>query len=1140
MPRRAKPERVHTQYTFCFSKRRVRLWARDYRDASRYRLRYKETFAVAIEFARVDIVKAGEGGGAVCLSAYIEREAKRNEITGDRYHWGHLEGVPVHNEVMLPEGAPEAFRDSTALWTAAERADLVRDGTRFRSGAQLAKHMVLALPKELTDDERQDLARRFVAEKFVSNGVPAQLVIHTPHQLKEGQENHHAHVLVSTRTLEADGFGKKARELNPRFVGGAIVEKDYWNRQWRDFQNRYFIEHGMDLRVDPSGVVAGVHLGPARYQKQAERVAEAEAAEAANRAAVRSNPAIVLERLTDQAATFTRADIARALHRHFDGAAEFQAALATVEASPDLVRLIAKDESGDRRFTTREMVGVEARAIGAAERLSGAESHAISPVIRDQAITAFEARKGFSLTDEQRKAVGHLTDRGAAKAVLGFAGAGKSTMLDAAKGAWEASGLRVVGGTLSGIAAENLQENGIESRTLASWEFQLRQRDEIAAFRASYRITDGIRQAMNASLDQWEGKAASQTERATIERLRAQVRTGFLREEGRHWADAWAERQLERKPRIDEKTVFVLDEAGMVGARQFERLLARIEKAGAKIVMVGDYRQLQPIEAGAAFRVIAEKIGFNALTEINRQRADWMRAATKQMATLDIRGGLNAYAERGKVKAGIAADYAATLRMARHVAAEMSPADERRVENIARYLESKRGAGVAWRALQAEGGEKLRDHFIKTQTARNLAAVAIARDLEGCKPWLARMGVSGEALAADIAVAKGTHARASAQAARKKLAEEAGLKGIEKAAAPAERFAADHRAGAKAALIADWQEARAAAPEKRRIILTYTNADTEDLNRRARMVLRQAGALAGEDIRVATKNGARDFAAGDRIVFLDNDKGLGVKNGTLATVREIAGHAGAARFSVVLDDGRAVSFSSADYKAFDHGNALTVHKSQGVTVDETYMLATGQTDAHLSYVGMSRHRDELRVYAATADAPTAEILGAVLTPARTQDSTMDYEREVDLPKQTPTLAPKAEHGERQVAERVNPTSRAPHLGAETERPGAASGKPGPAKPAGDVPTATGPDPLTAYTQTRELLKKASGEVGIKPDAHERVNNLLRELRQHATAIAADPAMIEKARQAGLERQVAETLKRSHLTLGADSALKLRH
>src|SRR5690606_33918193 len=71
--------------------------------------------------------------------------------------------------------------------------------------------------------------------------------------------------------------------------------------------------------------------------------------------------------------------------------------------------------------------------------------------------------------------------------------------------------------------------------------------------------------------------------------------------------------------------------------------------------------------------------------------------------------------------------------------------------------------------------------------------------------------------------------------------------------------------------------------------------------------------------------------------------------------------------SVRLDNGRDVVFSEDSYRNVDHGYAATIHKSQGATVDRTFVLATGMMDQHLTYVSMTRHRDGADLYAARED-----------------------------------------------------------------------------------------------------------------------------------------------------------------------------
>ncbi|KPH85609.1 conjugal transfer protein TrbA (plasmid) [Komagataeibacter intermedius AF2] len=169
------------------------------------------------------------------------------------------------------------------------------------------------------------------------------------------------------------------------------------------------------------------------------------------------------------------------------------------------------------------------------------------------------------------------------------------------------------------------------------------------------------------------------------------------------------------------------------------------------------------------------------------------------------------------------------------------------------------------------------------------------------------------------------------------------------------------------------------------------------LNEAARKIRREAGEL-GDDVLVPTAQGERVFADGERVYFLRNDRELGVKNGTLGTVRGIEGsaEAGDLALSVQLDGpggtgrGRVVSVSVADYDALDHGYAATIHKSQGVTVDRAHVLATGSMDRHGAYVALSRHRESVSVHWGRDDLGDRDGLVKRLSRERLKDTTLDY------------------------------------------------------------------------------------------------------------------------------------------------------
>src|SRR5215470_3977750 len=197
---------------------------------------------------------------------------------------------------------------------------------------------------------------------------------------------------------------------------------------------------------------------------------------------------------------------------------------------------------------------------------------------------------------------------------------------------------------------------------------------------------------------------------------------------------------------------------------------------------------------------------------------------------------------------------------------------------------------------------------------------------------------------------------------------------------------AQSREQARGDLIERWDRERQAAPDKSRIILTHTNDEVRALNEAARERMRAAGDL-GDDVGLTVERGTRHFAGGDRVMFLPNERGLGVKNGTLGTIEQVSGQS----ISVQTDDGRSVRFDLKDYNRIDHGYAATIHKAQGMTVDRAHVLATPGMDAHSSYVALSRHRDGVDLHYGRDDFVGQDRLVRTLSRDRAKDMASDYE-----------------------------------------------------------------------------------------------------------------------------------------------------
>ncbi|BCH68332.1 hypothetical protein RvVAT039_pl11650 (plasmid) [Agrobacterium vitis] len=189
-------------------------------------------------------------------------------------------------------------------------------------------------------------------------------------------------------------------------------------------------------------------------------------------------------------------------------------------------------------------------------------------------------------------------------------------------------------------------------------------------------------------------------------------------------------------------------------------------------------------------------------------------------------------------------------------------------------------------------------------------------------------------------------------------------------------------------LIADWN--RDYDQTKTTLILAHLRRDVRMLNVMAREKLVERG-LVGEGHVFKTADGVRQFDLGDQIVFLKNETSLGVKNGMIAQVIEAAPN----RIVAIIGEGdqhRQVIVEQRFYNNLDHGYATTIHKSQGATVDRVKVLASLSLDRHLTYVAMTRHREDLQLYYGTRSFSFNGGLAKVLSRKNAKETTLDYVR----------------------------------------------------------------------------------------------------------------------------------------------------
>lgn len=220
---------------------------------------------MAIYHLSVKPVARSAGRSATAASAYRAGVAIACEREGRLHDYTRKQGI-AHTEIIVPPDAAWAS-DRSALWNAAELAEK-------RGNSTVAREYELALPAELSAGARIELVRAFGRELLDRYGVAADIAIHAPH--REGdQRNWHAHVLTTTRRVEADGLGAKTRVLDDRKTGPTQVVE--LRTAWAELSNRFLEQEGRAERVDHRSLEAirEAHREQARAHQEAGRVKEA-------------------------------------------------------------------------------------------------------------------------------------------------------------------------------------------------------------------------------------------------------------------------------------------------------------------------------------------------------------------------------------------------------------------------------------------------------------------------------------------------------------------------------------------------------------------------------------------------------------------------------------------------------------------------------------------------------------------------------------------------------------------------------------------------------------------------------------------------------------------------------------------------
>src|SRR5208283_373824 len=411
------------------------------------------------------MVARSSGRSAVAAAAYRSRSNIYDKHQGLTFDYTRKKDL-AHSEILLPEHAPDRFRDRSTPWNEVEHVERCRD-------AQLAREIELALPAELTLNQNIELVREFAKANFVDQGMIADVNIHMK------KDNPHAHILLTTREVTENGFGKKVRWWPSH---STILN---WREEWAKIQNQKLLIYGHDIEVDHRSfddrgimLIPEIHLGfsckflPSDYlalkAHELDRLNEYLSIRRDNGVLILEDPGRALKYLSHHDVIFREKDIDNFTRVHTIDKKQFGQVKAALMGSKELVA-IGENELGEKLYTTATMLEHEKEMLSRADELNTMNGHDVDATIITQTI------KNYTMTREQEEGFRHLTQGGDIAVLVGRAGTGKSYTLAAVREAYEAEGYTVRGMALSGIAAESLQQQGgIESSTIYSqlknWE----------------------------------------------------------------------------------------------------------------------------------------------------------------------------------------------------------------------------------------------------------------------------------------------------------------------------------------------------------------------------------------------------------------------------------------------------------------------------------------------------------------------------------------------------------------------------------------------------------------------------------------------------------------------------------------------
>jgi ATP-dependent exoDNAse (exonuclease V) alpha subunit len=566
-------------------------------------------------------------------AAYISGEKLHEERRGITANYSNRDDV-CYAETLAPEWAGDEFRNTEKAWNllenyedkyALEKYKTPETQNKYMQSARTAMKLVLALPKELSEEQNKELALSFANKAYVSNGHVVTVAIHSD----EG--NPHAHLLISHRQINKDGTISYTKNREMCTVLGIKGHREMWANE----QNLFLEKEGFDVRVDHRSykdqgidLVPTVHEGwyaksladkglPSRPVEENIRIREE------NQQRISEYPEIIFNDLTSKRATFSELDVLKVVqNRTLDHPHLAQHVFEEV-----INKSVHIGHGFDRhkRFTSPEYHQKEETLLQGIEKLSTVVVDRKIDQLSIQSQLNHHRSLGDQISSQQEDAVKVLCADKAVTVLVGRAGTGKTTsVLKPVVALHQGAGFKVMGMALAAEAAKNLAvETGCKAETISYYTYRWKQIPQLEAALATDKLSDKERNKALRDLESYQ------------------------------------------KTLPTKDTVIIVDEAGMVGTKDWYQLVSMAYATGAKLIVCGDDHQYKAIDAGDVFRKsieLADAKGCMAeVSYIFRQTPDWMKQASMDLAQLETTTALMAYENKGYVREAETASEMVTL-----------------------------------------------------------------------------------------------------------------------------------------------------------------------------------------------------------------------------------------------------------------------------------------------------------------------------------------------------------------------------------------------------------------------------------------------------------------------------------------------